>query len=47
MPYVNVQITQGATKQQKAQIIKDITQSLVNVLGKKTRTYSYCDSRNS
>lgn len=35
MPYVNVQITQGATKQQKAQIIKDITQSLVNVLGKK------------
>ena len=36
MPYVNVQITQGASKEQKAQIIKDITQSLVKVLGKKT-----------
>lgn len=35
MPYVNVQITQGATNKQKAQLIKDITQSLVNVLGKK------------
>ena len=35
MPYVNVQITKGATKAQKAQIIKDITQSLVTVLGKK------------
>jgi 4-oxalocrotonate tautomerase len=34
MPYVNVQITKGATKEQKAQIIKDITQSLVKVLGK-------------
>lgn len=35
MPYVNVQITKGATRDQKAQIIKDITNSLVNVLGKK------------
>ncbi|KHD87180.1 MAG: 4-oxalocrotonate tautomerase [Bdellovibrio sp. ArHS] len=35
MPYVNVQIIKGATKEQKAQIIADITQSLVNVLGKK------------
>jgi len=35
MPYVNVQITQGASREQKAQIIKDITQSLVQVLGKK------------
>lgn len=35
MPYVNVQITKGASKSQKAEIIKDITNSLVNVLGKK------------
>jgi 4-oxalocrotonate tautomerase len=30
-----VQITQGATKEQKARIIRDITQSLVEVLGKR------------
>lgn len=35
MPYVNVQITQGATREQKAQIVADITRSLVDVLGKK------------
>ena len=35
MPYVNVQITKGASKSQKAEIIKDVTASLVNVLGKK------------
>jgi 4-oxalocrotonate tautomerase len=35
MPYVNVQITKGASKEQKAQIIKDITQSLVTVLNKR------------
>lgn len=35
MPYVNVQITKGATREQKARVIKDITQSLVTVLGKK------------
>ena len=35
MPYVNLQITTGATKEQKAQLVKDITDSLVNVLGKK------------
>lgn len=35
MPYVNVQITKGATKEQKAQLIKDITESLVRVLNKK------------
>ena len=33
--YVNVQITKGATREQKAQMVKDITNSLVNVLGKK------------
>ncbi|ADL56414.1 tautomerase family protein [Gallionella capsiferriformans] len=35
MPYVNVQITKGATKSQKAEIVKGITNSLVRVLGKK------------
>jgi 4-oxalocrotonate tautomerase len=35
MPYVNVQITKGASKEQKAQIIKDITESLVRVLNKR------------
>jgi 4-oxalocrotonate tautomerase len=35
MPYVNVQITKGASREQKAQLVKDITDSLVNVLGKK------------
>lgn len=35
MPYINVQITKGATRDQKAHLVKDITDSLVNVLGKK------------
>lgn len=35
MPYVNVQITQGATRAQKAQLVHEITQSLVTILGKK------------
>lgn len=35
MPYVNVQILKGATKEQKSEIIKDITDSLVRVLNKK------------
>lgn len=34
MPYVNVQITRGATREQKAQLVSDITESLVRVLGK-------------
>lgn len=35
MPYINVQITKGATREQKAKIVKEMTESLVNVLGKK------------
>ena len=35
MPYVNIQIIRGATREQKAQLVKDITDSLVRVLGKK------------
>lgn len=34
MPYVNVQITRGASREEKAEIVKDITDSLVRVLGK-------------
>lgn len=35
MPYINVQITKGATREQKSKIVKDITDSLVSTLGKK------------
>ncbi len=35
MPYVNVQITKGATREQKAHIVRDVTESLVRVLGKR------------
>ncbi len=34
MPYVNIQITRGATREQKAELVKDTTDSLVRVLGK-------------
>lgn len=34
MPYVNVQITKGARREQKAELVKDITDSLCRVLGK-------------
>lgn len=36
MPYVNVRITKdGVTTEQKRQIVEEITQTLVRVLGKK------------
>jgi 4-oxalocrotonate tautomerase len=35
MPYVNVQITRGATREQKAELVRDINDSLVRVLGKR------------
>ena len=36
MPYVNVKVTRdGVTKAQKAQIVKDITATLVQTLGKR------------
>lgn len=35
MPYVNIQITEGATREQKAQLVEDVTGSLVRVLDKK------------
>lgn len=39
MPYVNIKITrEGATSEQKAQLIKGATQLLVDVLGKNPAT---------
>ena len=39
MPYVNIKITrEGATAEQKAQLIKGATELLVNVLGKNPAT---------
>lgn len=35
MPYINVQITKGASRAQKAKIVKEMTETLVNTLGKK------------
>lgn len=36
MPYVNVQITRdGVTREQKAQVVAEITATLVTVLGKR------------
>lgn len=35
MPYVNIQITKGATRDQKKQLVSDVTESLVKNLGKK------------
>ena len=34
MPYVNIQITKGATREQKAALVRDVTASLVRELGK-------------
>jgi 4-oxalocrotonate tautomerase len=35
MPYVNIQITKGATREQKVQLVKEFTDSLVRILDKK------------
>ncbi|BAM03547.1 tautomerase family protein [Phycisphaera mikurensis] len=35
MPYVNVRITEGATRGQKAAVIADVTRALVEHRGKK------------
>ena len=34
MPYVNIQFTKGASRTQKAQLVQEVTESLVRVLGK-------------
>lgn len=38
MPYVNLQITKGASREQKAEIVKEFTATLVRVLGKNPET---------
>lgn len=35
MPYVNLQITRGATRDQKRELVARITDALVDVLGKR------------
>lgn len=35
MPYINLQITKGASREQKKQIVEQFTDTLVRVLGKK------------
>jgi 4-oxalocrotonate tautomerase len=35
MPYINIQITTGATREQKAELVKEVTASLGRILGKK------------
>lgn len=35
MPYINLQITKGATREQKAQIVAEFTGTLVRVLNKR------------
>lgn len=35
MPYVNIQVTHGATRAQKAALVRDVTASLVRELGKR------------
>lgn len=35
MPYVNIQILEGSTRQQKSNLVRDVTDSLVRELGKK------------
>lgn len=35
MPYINLQITKGATRAQKEDIVREFTETLVRVLGKK------------
>lgn len=35
MPYVSIQITTGATRAQKAELVKEVTASLQRILGKR------------
>ena len=36
MPYINLQITEGATRDQKKTIVEEFTATLVRTLGKKS-----------
>ncbi len=33
MPHANIQITKGATRDQKSELVRDLTDSFVRVLG--------------
>lgn len=35
MPYINLQITKGSTREQKARVVAEFTDTLVRVLGKR------------
>jgi 4-oxalocrotonate tautomerase len=35
MPYINLQITRGATRDQKQEVVRQMTATLVQVLGKR------------
>ena len=35
MPYANIQILEGATREQKAALVRDLTDSMVRHLGKR------------
>jgi 4-oxalocrotonate tautomerase len=35
LPHIHVQIIAGATREQKAQLVKEFTESLARVMGKK------------
>lgn len=35
MPYVNIQLTKGVTRAQKAQLVREVTDALARVLHKK------------
>jgi len=54
MPYINLQITKGANREQKRIIVEQMTKTLVEVLGKKTEhihividevDFIFCNSR--
>ncbi len=34
MPFINIKMTAGATKEQKSQIVREFTDTMVRVLGK-------------
>lgn len=38
MPFINLKMVRGANKAQKAQIVKEFTDTLVRVLGKNPQT---------
>lgn len=35
MPYINLQVTRGVTREQKEEIVRSFTDTLVRVLGKR------------